>query len=499
MSSLLYKNLIKPHLYNEKIFLIHDDETTTSYKDFICLASQIAHQLSELGLSAEDCLIVKSPKSKETLALYIASILTGSIYLPLNSSYTPTETEYFIKDSNPAFVICEESESDALKTMCEEVNAKLITLNSDGTGDLTKDINLFPEYYTPINKDSDDLCALLYTSGTTGKAKGAMLTHQNLFSNAKELVDLWEITSQDTLIHSLPIFHTHGLFVAINTSMMGGSSIRFIEGFNIDYIINSFNNSTLLMGVPTFYTRLLNDERLSTELTKNMRLFISGSAPLLRETHKNFEKITGHKILERYGMTETNMNTSNPYKEERKAGSVGKPLKNITVRVVNSENEKVLKSGEIGMIQVKGPNIFKGYLNMPDKTQESFTKDGFFITGDLGSFDKDGYLSITGRNKDLIISGGYNIYPKEIEDIINRFDKVIECAVFGINDKDLGEVPVAVVVMKHNENDTLSLKDYVKKNLAKYKQPKEFYCLEQLPKNTMGKIQKNILKEMFNS
>ena len=242
--------------------------TTTSYKDFICLASQIAHQLSELGLSPEDCLIVKSPKSKETLALYIASILTGSIYLPLNSSYTPTETEYFIKDSNPSFVICEESESDALKVMCEEVNAKIITLNSDGTGDLTKDINLFPEYYTPINKDSDDLCALLYTSGTTGKAKGAMLTHQNLFSNAKELVDLWEITSQDTLIHSLPIFHTHGLFVAINTSMIAGSSIRFIEGFNIDYIINSLNNSTLLMGVPTFYTRLLNDEEAIKRVNK---------------------------------------------------------------------------------------------------------------------------------------------------------------------------------------------------------------------------------------
>jgi malonyl-CoA/methylmalonyl-CoA synthetase len=298
------------------------------------------------------------------------------------------------------------------------------------------------------------------------KAKGAMLTHQNLFSNAKELVDLWEITGKDTLIHSLPIFHTHGLFVAINTSMIAGSSIRFIEGFNIDYIIKSLNNSTLLMGVPTFYTRLLNDERLSKELTKNMRLFISGSAPLLRETHENFEKITGHKILERYGMTETNMNTSNPYKEERKAGSVGKPLKNIIVRVVNSENEKVLKSGEIGMIQVKGPNVFKGYLNMPDKTQESFTKDGFFISGDLGSFDEDGYLSITGRNKDLIISGGYNIYPKEIEDIINSFDKVIECAVFGINDEDLGEVPVAVVVMKQNENDTLSLKGYVEKKFS---------------------------------
>ena len=499
MSSLLYENLIKPHLYNDNIFLIHDDETTTSYKDFICLASQIAHQLSELGLNAGDCLIVKSPKSEETLALYIASILTGSIYLPLNSSYTPAETEYFIKDSNPAFVICEESESDALKVMCEDVNAKLITLNSDGKGDLTKDINLFPEYYTPIKKDSDDLSALLYTSGTTGKAKGAMLTHQNLFSNAKELVDLWEITNQDTLIHSLPIFHTHGLFVAINTSMIGGSSIRFINGFNLDHIINSLSKSTLLMGVPTFYTRLLNDERLSKELTKNMRLFISGSAPLLKETHENFEKITGHKILERYGMTETNMNTSNPYKAERKSGSVGKPLKNITIRVVNLENEKVLDSGEIGMIQVKGPNIFKGYLNMPDKTQESFTRDGFFITGDLGSFDKDGYLTITGRNKDLIISGGYNIYPKEIEDIINSFDKVIECAVFGIHDEDLGEVPIAAVVMKQNENDILSLKNYVKKNSAKYKQPREFYYLEQLPRNTMGKIQKNILKEMFNS
>ena len=424
--------------------------------------------------------------------------MTGAVYFPLNSNYTPIETNYFVKDSKPAFLICEESEIKNLKPICDEVGCKILSMSVNGEGEITDGLKNFDNYFKPAFRKDEDLAALLYTSGTTGKPKGAMLTQQNLVSNAIQLVNLWNINRDDTLIHSLPIYHTHGLFVAMNTTMMAGATVRFLKNFNLDYVFEAFNKSTVMMGVPTFYTRLLKDNRLNEKHTKNMRLFISGSAPLLKETHKNFYDITGHHILERYGMTETNMNSSNPLDGVRKAGSVGKPIKDINIRIKAIEGSEVFNKNQIGMIEIKGPNVFKGYLNKLDQTKEAFTKDGYFITGDIGYFDDDGYLYISGRNKDLIISGGYNIYPKEIEDVINENENVIESAVFGIPDNDLGEIPIAAIVMYQKDNKLENIKSYLEKNLVRYKIPKDYFVLDELPKNIMGKVQKNILKEKYN-
>ena len=497
MTNSLYSNLIEQNLNNNNTFLILDDRTEISYKDFISLSSKISHKLTNLGLKSGDHILVKSPKCKETLSLYLSSILTGSVFFPLNSNYTLNETIYFIKDSKPSFLICESSEVESIKPICDNIGCKILSLNANGEGEVTNNLDSLDSFFKPNTRLNDDLAALLYTSGTTGKPKGAMLTHQNLVSNAHQLINLWNIDTSDTLIHSLPIYHTHGLFVAINTSMMSGATIRFIKNFNIDLVIEAFKYSTLMMGVPTFYTRLIKDKRLDKSLTKNMKLFISGSAPLLTETHQDFYNITGHQILERYGMTETNMNTSNPFHGERKAGSVGKPLKDINIRINKTKGYKNTIHNDIGMIEIMGPNVFKGYLNNPEKTQEAFTEDGYFITGDIGYFDKDGYLFISGRNKDLIISGGFNVYPKEIEDVINQHKSVIESAVFGIKDNDLGEVPIAAVVMINDNKEIKDLSVFVENNLVKYKIPKKYIVLNELPKNVMGKVQKNILKDKY--
>ena len=497
MTNSLYSNLIEQNLNNNNTFLILDDRTEISYKDFISLSSKISHKLTNLGLKSGDHILVKSPKCKETLSLYLSSILTGSVFFPLNSNYTLNETIYFIEDSKPSFLICESSEVESIKPICDNIGCKILSLNANGEGEVTNNLDSLDSFFKPNTRLNDDLAALLYTSGTTGKPKGAMLTHQNLVSNAHQLINLWNIDTSDTLIHSLPIYHTHGLFVAINTSMMSGATIRFIKNFNIDLVIEAFKYSTLMMGVPTFYTRLIKDKRLDRSVTKNMKLFISGSAPLLTETHQDFYNITGHQILERYGMTETNMNTSNPFHGERKAGSVGKPLKDINIRINKTKGYKNTIHNDIGMIEIMGPNVFKGYLNNPKKTQEAFTEDGYFITGDIGHFDKDGYLFISGRNKDLIISGGFNVYPKEIEDVINQHKSVIESAVFGIKDHDLGEVPIAAVVMINNNTKIKDLSIFVENNLVKYKTPKKYLVLNELPKNVMGKVQKNILKDKY--
>ena len=497
MTNSLYSNLIEQNLNNNNTFLILDDRTEISYKDFISLSSKISHKLTNLGLKSGDHILVKSPKCKETLSLYLSSILTGSVFFPLNSNYTLNETIYFIEDSKPSFLICESSEVESIKPICDNIGCKILSLNANGEGEVTNNLDSLDSFFKPNTRLNDDLAALLYTSGTTGKPKGAMLTHQNLVSNAHQLINLWNIDTSDTLIHSLPIYHTHGLFVAINTSMMSGATIRFIKNFNIDLVIEAFKYSTLMMGVPTFYTRLIKDKRLDKKVTKNMKLFISGSAPLLTKTHQDFYNITGHQILERYGMTETNMNTSNPFHGERKAGSVGKPLKDINIRINKTKGYKNTIHNEIGMIEIMGPNVFKGYLNNPKKTQEAFTEDGYFITGDIGHFDKDGYLFISGRNKDLIISGGFNVYPKEIEDVINQHKSVIESAVFGIKDHDLGEVPIAAVVMINNNTKIKDLSIFVENNLVKYKTPKKYLVLNELPKNVMGKVQKNILKDKY--
>lgn len=499
MSNILYEVLLEPHLNNDKVFLVHDDNSQTTYREFLELASTLAHQLSEIGIQPDDKLIVKASKSKYSLALYAASILTGSVYIPLNTSFTLVETEYFIKDAKPLFIICDDNSAKELEEISSSVDAKFLILNDDGSGSLTKDLDLFPNYFKAVDRNANDLVSLLYTSGTTGQSKGAMLTQENLLTNSQSLCLLWEIKEKDILIHALPIYHTHGLFVAVNTSLLSGATIRFIKNFNLDLIIEAIPSSTILMGVPTFYTRLLKDNRLNSELTKNMRLFISGSAPLRAETHKEFEKITGHQILERYGMTETNMNSSNPYNGIRKPGTVGLPLNDIDIIITNPDTGDILNQGEVGMIEIKGPNIFKGYFNMPEKTKKEFRPNGYFITGDMGMFDEDGYLTIVGREKDLIISGGYNIYPKEIEDTINEVGEVLECAVVGVPNEDLGEVPIAVIVTssRKKEEDLENIKKNIQLKLAKFKNPHSYFFINELPRNTMGKVQKNKLRNDY--
>ena len=350
--------------------------------------------------------------------------------------------------------------------------------------------------FDPVPRGPDDLAALLYKSGTTGRSKGAMLTHKNLAANAQTLVKTWQITDADTLIHALPIFHTHGLFVAMNTALIAGAKVNFMRSFGLSAIVQVLPTSTLMMGVPTFYTRLLRDDRLDKNLVKNMRLFISGSAPLLAETHDAFALRTDHRILERYGMTETNMNTSNPYNGDPIAGTVGLPLAGTDVRLTNPETGATLPDGEIGMIEVRGPNVFKGYWNMPEKIAEELRADGFFITGDLGQFNDDGYLSIVGRQKDLIITGGYNVYPKEIEDVLNDVDGVEESAIFGVPHPDFGEMIIAAIVAEKGVDvDIKAVEQMMTNKLARFKHPRAFKIIPSLPRNTMGKVQKNILRK----
>jgi len=349
-----------------------------------------------------------------------------------------------------------------------------------------------------VDRDQDDLAALLYTSGTTGRSKGAMLTHRNLLSNAQALVACWRFTADDVLLHALPIFHVHGLFVATNVMLLAGGSMIFLPKFDLETILAQLPAATTMMGVPTFYTRLLADPRFTKARVSHMRLFISGSAPLLAETHVRFHARTGHSILERYGMTETNMTTSNPYEGERRAGTVGFALPGMEVKICDPATGASLPQGEIGILEVRGPNVFKGYWQMPEKTAEELRADGFFITGDLSMIDADGYVHIVGRGKDLIISGGYNIYPKEIEMLLDAQDGVFESAVIGAPHLDFGESVVAVLVPQPGVLlDMAAIEAALKANLAPFKRPRRIEVLDDLPRNTMGKVQKNQLRERF--
>ena len=496
MTNPLYDALIKPHLNNSECFLLTDTGGEISYHEFIQRASQFAHVLTEAGVAPGDRIVVQAAKLVETLALYVASIQIGAVYLPLNTGYTISELEYFINDAKPSVIVCADETAGKLRTIASQFDCKTLTLNPNVTGSLIDSAENQPTRFLPVQRGSDDLAALLYTSGTTGRSKGAMLSQANLLSNARVLVNLWAISADDTLIHALPIFHTHGLFVAINSAMLAGARMRWLSSFDLEKILDALPRSTLMMGVPTFYTRLLGDPRFDRSLTSNMRLFISGSAPLLSETHEAFEARTGHRILERYGMTETNMNTSNPYEGERRAGTVGFPLQGTEIKITDPESGAELPVGDIGMIEVRGPNVFKGYWNMPEKTAEELRSNGYFITGDLGSVDSDGYLHIVGREKDLIISGGYNIYPKEVEDVLNDVDGVLESAVFGIPDSDFGEAVTAAIVLETNANiGRAELSKAALAKLAKFKHPKSYIFLTELPRNTMGKVQKNLLRK----
>ena len=376
--------------------------------------------------------------------------------------------------------------------------ARLETMDAAGQGSFAQKAAPHPLQFATVPRDAEDLAAFLYTSGTTGRSKGAMLTQNNLLSNAEVLTRHWAFSDSDVLLHALPIFHTHGLFVATNIALLSGCKILFVPKFDQEAMIALMPQATCMMGVPTFYTRLLDDPRFDRALSQHMRLFISGSAPLLAETHKLFEQRSGHRILERYGMTETNMSTSNPYEGERRAGTVGFPLPGIELKITDSTTGKTLAQGNIGEIEVRGPNVFKGYWNMPEKTAEELRSDGFFITGDLGMVDADGYVHIVGRNKDLIISGGFNIYPKEIETVLDAQEGVLESAVIGVPHPDFGETVLALLVPSSERTPDLdAIQSHISEQLARFKLPKKLIVLSQLPRNTMGKVQKNALRDQF--
>jgi len=395
-------------------------------------------------------------------------------------------------------VVCDPSKAEGLAPIAAKVKAKVETLGADGKGSLTEAADKASSEFTTVSRANDDLAAILYTSGTTGRSKGAMLSHDNLASNSLSLVDYWRFTDKDVLIHALPIYHTHGLFVATNVTLFSRASMIFLPKLDSDLIVKLMARATVLMGVPTFYTRLLQNPALSRETSKHMRLFISGSAPLLAETHREWSARTGHAVLERYGMTETNMNTSNPYDGERVPGAVGFPLPGVSVRVTEPETGKELPRDEIGMIEVKGPNVFRGYWRMPEKTKSEFRPDGFFITGDLGKIDDKGYVHILGRGKDLVISGGFNVYPKEIESEIDAMPGVVESAVIGVPHADFGEGVTAVLVCSKGADVTeAAVLKALDGRIAKFKMPKRVFVVDELPRNTMGKVQKNILRDTY--
>ncbi|UCL87449.1 malonate--CoA ligase [Pseudomonas sp. HS-18] len=472
-----------------------------SYADMLRSTSQFAHALVELGVQPGDRVAVQVDKSPETVMLYLAVLRVGAVYLPLNSGYTGDELRYFLDDAEPSLFVCAPAFEAQARELAEASGvARVATLGDQVDGSLMDAVHGKPGRFVDVPRASSDLAAILYTSGTTGRSKGAMISHGNLVSNARALVDAWQITGEDWLLHALPIFHIHGLFVACNSLLMAGGSMLFLSKFDAAQMLRLLPQVNLLMGVPTFYTRLLDQPGLTREAVAHMRLFISGSAPLTAETHKAFSERTGMAILERYGMTETGMNTSNPLDGERIAGTVGFPLPGVELRITDPSQSgpAPLPQGEPGMIEVRGPNVFQGYWRMPEKSAEELRADGYFMTGDIGFIDDKGYVQIVGRNKDMIISGGFNVYPKELEEILDTLPGVVESAVIGVPHPDFGEGVTAVLVATQgqapSEAQVLAALDG---KLARFKQPKRVMVVDALPRNVMGKVQKNVLREQF--
>ena len=460
-------------------------------------AARIASLLAEMGVRRGDRVTAQVEKSVPGLLLYLGCHWHGAVYMPLNTGYTATEVDWFLRDAEPALLITDPAGRAKLAGLPESLRVE--TLDSSGQGSWTDLLEATgePDLATPLH-DPEAPAAMLYTSGTTGKPKGAVIPRRALSSNAAILVEAWRFTEEDVLIHALPIFHVHGLFIATNTLISAGGSMIFLPKFDAAQVHALFPKATAVMGVPTFYTRFLTLPALSRESTSHMRLFISGSAPLLAETHREFQERTGHAILERYGMTETQMNTSNPFEGDRVAGTVGFPLPGVDLRITDAATGAELAQGEIGMIEVRGPNLFTGYWRNPEKTAEDMRADGFFITGDLGLIDERGYVRIIGRGKDLIISGGFNVYPKEVEAEIDDLPGVVESAVIGVAHPDFGEAVVAVVVPQPGAELTeAAIAEGLKDRLARFKQPKAVKFVEELPRNTMGKVQKNVLREDY--
>jgi malonyl-CoA/methylmalonyl-CoA synthetase len=455
-------------------FLERPDGRVDSYADLMAHTGRLANALVARGVKPGDRVAAQVEKSPENLYLYLATVRAGAVFLPLNTAYTAAEVDYFVSDAEPALVVGD----DMLAALVEEARG-------------------LPADFQTVAREPGDLAAICYTSGTTGRSKGAMLTHGNLASNAATLTKLWGFTADDVLIHALPIYHVHGLFVATNIVLMAGASMIFRAKFDAGEVLSLLPRATALMGVPTFYTRLLAQAGLTREAVANMRLFVSGSAPLLAETHREWSRRTGTAILERYGMTETGMNTSNPYDGERVAGTVGYPLPDVALRIADPDTGQHLPQGEIGVIEVKGPNVFAGYWRNPEKTAAEFRADGFFITGDLGRIDERGYVHIIGRGKDLIISGGLNVYPKEVEAEIDAIPGVLESAVVGLPHPDLGEAVTAVVAADPDALTEAAVLSALAERLARYKQPRRVLFVKDLPRNAMGKVQKALLREQY--
>lgn len=495
MPNPLYDTLFAPGSDSDRIFLTDAEGHSLGYRDFHALAARQANALVSAGLEPGDRLAVQVEKTPQALALYAACVMAGIVFLPLNTAYTLTELDYFITDSGARGIVCDPAVETELKARYVG-GTVVLTLDANGKGSLSDEASRHSSNFPVASRTETDLAALLYTSGTTGRSKGAMLSHANLLSNARTLAELWRFNSNDVLLHALPIFHTHGLFVACNVTLIAQASLIFLPKFDLAAILRLLPKASVLMGVPTFYTRLLGDARFSQDLVAHMRLFISGSAPLLAETHLEFEARTGHRILERYGMTETNMSVSNPYDGERRAGTVGFPLPDVELLITDPETGLVLPAGETGMIEVRGPNVFQGYWGMPEKTRAELRDNGFFVTGDIGRVDADGYVHIVGRAKDLIISGGLNIYPKEIELLLDEQPGVLESAVIGVPHPDFGEAVLAFVVARPGQTPDLhAIGQVAARNLARFKQPREIILLDELPRNTMGKVQKAALRE----
>ncbi|MFK7891048.1 MAG: malonyl-CoA synthase [Granulosicoccus sp.] len=500
MNNLLFDALLSGReAGNGQLFVDADGEAIMSDAEFFNLCYRIAAVLINQGVSAGDRVAVQVPKCIEALALYAACLRTGAVFLPLNTAYTEEEVRYFVDDATPALLVMDEKFRERGNRLVG--SKRLLTLSAEGRGSLLEMARQSAPIEQVVARNENDLAAILYTSGTTGRSKGAMLTHGNLLSNARTLVQFWQFSHNDVLLHALPIFHTHGLFVACNILLLSGGRMIFQPGFSVDAAMQALPAATTMMGVPTFYTRLLADQRFTSESVSHMRLFISGSAPLLTETHKEFERRIGMRILERYGMTETNMNTSNPCDGDRIAGTVGVALPGVELRVCSEHTHEELGLNEIGVLHVRGPNVFSGYWQMPEKTAEELLPDGFFITGDLATIDERGYVTIVGRSKDLIISGGYNIYPREIERVMDDVPGVEESAVVGVPHDDFGEAVLAVVVRAQtSEGFSLTdsaLRDQLQNSLARFKQPRFIVFDEQLPRNSMGKVQKNKIREQY--
>jgi len=494
----LYHRLLASAAHEQSICMETESGNQLTYAELAAISGRFAAYLSDCGVGPGHRVAAKIEKSIEAIALYLATLRCGAVYLPLNIAYTASETEYFIQDAKPTLVVCDPGQKADVAAICARSGGKVRTLDASGTGSLVQDAAPFPDAFCTVRRGKDDLAAILYTSGTTGRSKGAMLTHGNLVSNALTLVDEWCYSREDVLVHALPINHIHGLFVACNVTLAARGRIMLMSKFDVEHVLTALKRATVLMGVPTFYIRLLQSSNLDQAAVAGMRLFVSGSAPLLAETHREWKSRTGHEILERYGMTETGMITSNPYDGPRIGGSVGQPLLGVEVRVSDPETGALLPAGEVGMIEVKGPNVFAGYWKMPEKTKAEFRPDGFFKTGDLGKLDEHGYLQIVGRGKDLIISGGLNIYPKEVEAEIDQIPGVSESAVVGAPHADFGEAVTAAVVRKPGASvDEHAIVEALSGRLAKFKQPKRIVFVEALPRNAMGKVQKNVLRERF--